>query len=72
MKLITRFELAACSESDLHGLHRAVTDALVRSPRESAERRNCLASLENIERELASRLRRLYLKRRVRPSGRRR
>lgn len=56
MKLITRFELAACSESDLHGLHRAVTDALVRSPRESAERRNCLASLENIERELASRL----------------
>jgi len=56
MKLITRFELAACSESDLSGLHRAVLDALMQSPRESAERRNGLASLENIERELASRL----------------
>ena len=56
MKLITRFELAALPESELHALCRAVFAALVRSTAGSAERRTCLASLENIEREIAARL----------------
>lgn len=47
MKLITRFELASKSTSELHVLYREVFNALVRSERETAERRNCLASLEN-------------------------
>jgi hypothetical protein len=55
MKLITRFELASKSTSELHVLYREVFNALVRSERERAERRNCLASLENIQNELASR-----------------
>lgn len=55
MKLITRFELASKSTRELHVLYREVFNALVRSERETAERRNCLASLENIQNELASR-----------------
>lgn len=55
MKLITQFELAARSETELHGLYREIFNALVRSHPHSAERRNALASLENIQRELASR-----------------
>jgi len=55
MKLITRFELASKSTSELHVLYREVFNALVCSERETAERRNCLASLENIQNELASR-----------------
>lgn len=55
MKLITRFELASKSTRELHVLYREVFNALVRSERETAERRNSLASLENIQNELASR-----------------
>ena len=47
MKLITRFELAAKSESELYALLREVFNELARSEPDSHERRNALASLEN-------------------------
>lgn len=52
MKLITRFELACLSEVELHGLYRKVFNELARSQTASAERRACLACLDNIEAEL--------------------
>lgn len=55
MKLITRFELASKSTRELHGLLKMAFNELARSERETAERRNCLASLENIQNEMASR-----------------
>lgn len=54
MSLVTRFELAKLSESELRGLYAETFNALVRSAPETPERRNALASLENIEAELAS------------------
>ena len=55
MKLITRFELAALNENELRGLLREAFNALARSEPDSPERRNALASLENIQAELAFR-----------------
>lgn len=55
MKLITRFELAARSTSELRGLLRQTFDALAVSAPESADRRAALASLENIQAELGAR-----------------
>lgn len=55
MSLITRFELAKLSEPELRGLHRELFNALVQSDPDSAERTNALASIENIEAELAIR-----------------
>lgn len=55
MKLITRHELASKSILELRGLYRKVFNALVQSNSESAERRNALASLENISDELNQR-----------------
>lgn len=55
MKLITRYELASKSVLELRGLYRMVFNALVQSVPESSERRNTLASLENISRELNQR-----------------
>lgn len=55
MTLITRFELASLSQSQLRGLLRKTFNALVQSAPDSPERRNALASIENIQRELASR-----------------
>jgi hypothetical protein len=55
MKLITRYELASKSIRELRGLYRKVFNALVQSASESAERRNALASLENISGELNQR-----------------
>ncbi len=52
MNLITSYELASKSVSELRGLYRKVFNALVQSAPGSAERRNALASLENISREL--------------------
>jgi hypothetical protein len=52
MKLITRYELASKSILELRGLYRTAFNALVQSVPESTERRNALASLENISREL--------------------
>ncbi|MEM6610213.1 MAG: hypothetical protein AAF689_16745 [Pseudomonadota bacterium] len=52
MNLITRFELAALTETELRGLMHDVFNALARFEPDSPERRNALASLENIEAEL--------------------
>lgn len=56
MRLITRFELAAKSTTELRSLHKEVFKAMVRSEPRALERVNALASLENIENELASRV----------------
>ena len=56
MKLITRFELAALSESELRGLMRETFNALARSKSGTPERRNALASLENIQAEIVWRV----------------
>jgi hypothetical protein len=55
MKLYTRFELAARTTRELHVLIRILFNELARSAPESAERRNALASLENVQAELACR-----------------
>lgn len=55
MKLITRYELASKSISELRGLYSTTFSALVQSVPESAQRRNALGSLENISRELNQR-----------------
>jgi len=55
MKLATRFELAAKSENELRGLLRQAFNVLARSDFDSYERRNALASIENIQNELRSR-----------------
>lgn len=55
MKLITRFELAAKRETELYALLREVFNELARSEPDSHERRNALASIENIQREISSR-----------------
>ena len=55
MNLITSYELASKSVSELCGLYRKVFNALVQSAPQSADRRNALASLENISRELKNR-----------------
>jgi len=57
MKLVTRFELAAKNENELRGLSRKAFNELARSDFGSHERRNALASIENIQNELASRIR---------------
>lgn len=56
MRLITRFELAAKNTNELYGLHRKVFNELAKSKPQTLERVNALASLENIENELALRL----------------
>lgn len=55
MKLITRYELASKSILELRGLYSNAFNALVQSVPESAQRRNALASLENISREINQR-----------------
>ena len=55
MKLLTIFELATRSEKELHVTYRKVFNELAKSEKGSANRRNALASLENIERALISR-----------------
>ncbi|MEL6570958.1 MAG: hypothetical protein AAFQ64_04825 [Pseudomonadota bacterium] len=55
MTLITRFELASLRQNQLRGLLRKTFNALVKSAPDSPERRNALASIENIQRELAAR-----------------
>ena len=48
MRLMTIFSLATRSESELRVLFRQVSEVLVRSDLGSADRRNALASRENI------------------------
>jgi hypothetical protein len=56
MKLITKHELQKQSESELSALFCTVSKGLVRTKRGSPERRNTLASLENISRARAVRM----------------
>ncbi len=56
MKLITRFELASRSTSELHALHHDTFNALCRCRPHSAEQRTCLASLKSLEDEIKSRV----------------
>jgi hypothetical protein len=53
MRLISNHELQQRSESELSALFRTVSEGLVRTSRGSPERRNALASLENIGRARA-------------------
>lgn len=55
MKLVSRFEAASRSTAELHGLLTEAFNAFVAAPRGSQERRDALASLCNIEDELATR-----------------
>ncbi len=55
MKLITRFELAAKTETELYALLREVFNELAKSDPDTHQRRNALASIENIQREIGSR-----------------
>ena len=55
MKQVTRFELAAKNENELHALLRNVFNKLARSKPDTHQRRNAPASIENIQNELASR-----------------
>jgi hypothetical protein len=55
MKLLTRFELATRSTTELRTLYRETFNALVRTVPDTPERRIALASLENISTELRSR-----------------
>lgn len=55
MKLVTRFEAQVKPTTELQGLRRAAFNALAASEPFSSVRRNALASLETIERELAAR-----------------
>ncbi len=56
MKLITRFELAAKTENELRGILREAFNELARSDFGSHQRRNALASIENIQREFSARI----------------
>jgi len=49
MRLITKFELVSKSETELRGLLREAFNALAASEANSFERRNALASIENIQ-----------------------
>lgn len=56
MKLISSHELQKRSESELSALFCTVSKGLARTSRESPERRNALASLENIARARRARM----------------
>ncbi len=55
MKLITRSDLQTLSLAELYALYQRLNQRLARSAKDSSLRRNCLASLETIEREILSR-----------------
>lgn len=56
MKLISSYELEKWSENELSALFCTVSKVLVRTKRGSPERRNSLASLENISRARMARM----------------
>ena len=56
MRLISNYELHHRTEPELSVLFRQVSQGLTQSRRSSAERRNALASLENISRVRAHKL----------------
>lgn len=51
-KFITVNELARLNDLELHGLYRIIFNELVQSESDTAQRRNSLASLENLQREI--------------------
>jgi len=55
MRLVTRFEMAAKNESELYSLLRGAINELARSEPDTHQRRNALASIENIQQEIGSR-----------------
>lgn len=55
MRLITRFELAAKNKNELHVILRQAFNELAKSTTNTHERRNALASIENIQAEISSR-----------------
>ena len=55
MRLITRFEAAARGTTELHALLRAAFQAAAVAPLGSTESANALASVRNIQSELAAR-----------------
>jgi len=55
MRLITKFELAAKNKTELHALYREVFNELAKSKPDTHQRRNALASLENIQNEIIER-----------------
>ncbi|MGE0278463.1 MAG: hypothetical protein AB7R40_23955 [Nitrospiraceae bacterium] len=56
MRLMTNSELANKNETELASLFGAVSRKLAATRRGSPERRNSLATLENIQRERAARM----------------
>ena len=56
MRLISNHELQKRSDSELSAMFSTVAEGLVRTGRETPERRNALASLENIGRARAVRM----------------
>jgi hypothetical protein len=56
MKLISNIELDRRSDNELSAMFCYVSKGLVRTERNSPERRNALASLENISRARAQRM----------------
>jgi hypothetical protein len=52
MRLITKFTLASKTKDELRGLLREAFNALAASEPNSPQRRNALASIENIHSEL--------------------
>jgi hypothetical protein len=56
MKLVLSHELQKRSESELSALFCAVSKGLIRTEKGSPERRNALASLENISRARSLRM----------------
>jgi len=55
MRLITQFEISAKPTRELQGLLRYAFNELAKSNAESYQRRNTLASIENIQREIGLR-----------------
>lgn len=56
MRLITHFELATKTKSELHTLLKQAFNALSLSSQDGHERRNALACIQNIQRELITRI----------------
>ncbi|MHA1839267.1 MAG: hypothetical protein ACTSYO_04825 [Candidatus Ranarchaeia archaeon] len=55
MRLITRFEMAAKNKNELRSLLNEAFNSLARSTPDTYQRRNALASIENIQREIGTR-----------------
>lgn len=56
MKLMTIFELAAHSDTELQVIVKDAFNELARSEDRSADRRNALATIENVNRVMRSRM----------------